>query len=220
MTDPIAALAERMWRVHPKELQDLGTTRQQWYEFEIRKLVKGLSAAPASFAEGIEAAAKVAERTARGRNLPSTIEACEDIATAIRALEPIAPAFDRDADCAICGMNEGCDHTVAERRKAWRDAAPQQSRFIDRVRAPVVHSDRAPPPASHDAPPAEPEAFAPCPTCKQYSHSIADSDLAAAFNHFQSMFSHRDDGIPTQFRFDAKTRGAAQVLMAVAIKNV
>ncbi len=59
--------------------------------------------------------------------------------------------------------------------------------------------------------------FSPCPFCKQYSHSIGEDRLAAAFNTFQSMFSHRNDGIPTQFCFDEKVRDAAQVLMAAAV---
>ena len=59
--------------------------------------------------------------------------------------------------------------------------------------------------------------FIPCPTCGRYSHSIEHADvLAAAFNHFQSMFSHRGDGIPTQHSFDETTRDAAAVLMEAA----
>lgn len=58
--------------------------------------------------------------------------------------------------------------------------------------------------------------FVPCPLCKQYSHSIGEDRLAEAFNHFQAMYSHRGDGIPTQHWFDDKTRDAAQVLMAAA----
>lgn len=60
------------------------------------------------------------------------------------------------------------------------------------------------------------ERFAPCPICKQYSHSIGEDQLARAFMHFQSMFSHRGDGIPTQHTFDEATRDAAQVLMNAA----
>jgi hypothetical protein len=56
--------------------------------------------------------------------------------------------------------------------------------------------------------------FAPCPLCRQYSHSIGEDTLAEAFRHFETMFSHRGDGIPTQFVFDEQTRDAAQVLMA------
>lgn len=58
--------------------------------------------------------------------------------------------------------------------------------------------------------------YAPCPTCKQYSHSLGDDALADAFNHFQMMIDHRGDGLPTQHLFDEKTRDAAQVLMAAA----
>lgn len=39
MSDTIAALANRFWRVHPKEIQDLGITREQFYEREMRALV-------------------------------------------------------------------------------------------------------------------------------------------------------------------------------------
>lgn len=58
--------------------------------------------------------------------------------------------------------------------------------------------------------------FAPCPICKQYSHSIGEDQLAAAFMHFGTMYSHRGDGIPTQFCFPMETRDAAQILMAAA----
>jgi|SRR6478609_2552510 len=58
--------------------------------------------------------------------------------------------------------------------------------------------------------------YAPCPTCRQYSHSIGEDQLADAFMHFQSMYSHRGDGIPTQHSFDERTRDAAQVLMIAA----
>lgn len=63
------------------------------------------------------------------------------------------------------------------------------------------------------------EGFAPCPTCRQYSHSIGEDQIAKAFRHFQGMFSHRDDGIPTQFAFDQETRDAAQVLVAALSKT-
>lgn len=64
--------------------------------------------------------------------------------------------------------------------------------------------------------PGREEDFAPCPTCHQYSHTLGDDQLTEAFMHFQSMFSHRGDGIPTQHTFDDRTRDAAQVLMAAA----
>lgn len=55
--------------------------------------------------------------------------------------------------------------------------------------------------------------FAPCPTCGRYSHSIEQYDaVAAAFNHFHMMISHRGDGSPTQNAFDDATRDAAQLL--------
>jgi hypothetical protein len=37
----IKALAERLWRVHPKEIQELGITRQKFYEQEIARFVSG-----------------------------------------------------------------------------------------------------------------------------------------------------------------------------------
>ncbi len=58
--------------------------------------------------------------------------------------------------------------------------------------------------------------FAPCPTCRQYSHSIGDDALADAFMHFQTMIAHPVRGHPMGDVFDAKTRDAAQVLMAEA----
>lgn len=63
------------------------------------------------------------------------------------------------------------------------------------------------------------EPFTPCPTCKQYSHSIGGDALAEAFRHFDAMICHRGDDTPTQFRFDEATRNAAQVLMARAIRT-
>jgi hypothetical protein len=58
--------------------------------------------------------------------------------------------------------------------------------------------------------------YAACPLCKQYSHSIREDMLGEAIRHFQMMFSHRGDGIPTQFCFDEQTRDHAQVLVAAA----
>jgi hypothetical protein len=39
LTEQIEAVADRMWRVHPKELQDAGITRKQFYAQEIRALL-------------------------------------------------------------------------------------------------------------------------------------------------------------------------------------
>lgn len=60
------------------------------------------------------------------------------------------------------------------------------------------------------------EGYAPCPTCGQYSHSIGEDELAAAFNHFQMMYAHLVRGHPMGYVFDEQTRNAAQVLMAAA----
>lgn len=56
--------------------------------------------------------------------------------------------------------------------------------------------------------------YAPCPTCGQYSHSIPEDRVAAAFNHFHMMYDPRGDEIPTQHWFDDHTRDHAQVLVA------
>lgn len=42
----IKDLAERLWRVHPREIQDLGITRQEFYEREITRLIESLSQGP------------------------------------------------------------------------------------------------------------------------------------------------------------------------------
>lgn len=59
------------------------------------------------------------------------------------------------------------------------------------------------------------DGFAPCPLCHQYSHSLGDDAVTAAFNHFQSMVAHPVRGHPMGNAFDEKTRDAAQVLMSV-----
>jgi hypothetical protein len=41
MIDAIAALAKRFWTVLPREIQDLGITREQFYEREMRALFTG-----------------------------------------------------------------------------------------------------------------------------------------------------------------------------------
>lgn len=60
----------------------------------------------------------------------------------------------------------------------------------------------------------------PCTLCGQYSHSLSDDDLAEAFRHFQAMYDHRGDGMPTQHWFDERTRDAAQVLMEAARRGM
>lgn len=58
--------------------------------------------------------------------------------------------------------------------------------------------------------------YAPCPTCKQYSHSLGDDALTDAFNHFQAMTAHPVRVHPMGHVYDEKTRDAAQVLMSAA----
>jgi len=58
--------------------------------------------------------------------------------------------------------------------------------------------------------------YAPCPICRQYSHSIDEDDLADAFMHFQSMIAHPVRGHPMGDAFDERTQWAAQVLVAAA----
>ena len=62
------------------------------------------------------------------------------------------------------------------------------------------------------------EGYEPCPTCRQYSHSIGCDVVAVAFNHFQSMIAHPIRGHPMGDAFDEQTRDAAQVLMAQLAK--
>lgn len=56
--------------------------------------------------------------------------------------------------------------------------------------------------------------FEPCPTCKQYSHSIGDGLVAEAVLHFTTMTAHPVRGTPMGDVFDAKTRDYAQRLVA------
>lgn len=60
--------------------------------------------------------------------------------------------------------------------------------------------------------------FVPCPACKQYSHSIGEDQLTAAFNHFHTMLAHPVRGHAMCDAFDEKTKDAAQVLMSAAMK--
>jgi hypothetical protein len=59
------------------------------------------------------------------------------------------------------------------------------------------------------------EDFAPCPTCRQYSHSIGNDAVTAAFNHFQAMYAHPVRGHPMGHVFEEETRDAAQVMMGL-----
>lgn len=57
----IKAVADRMWRVHPRELQDAGITRKEFYEREIRALLAAQPDAEAIRREALEEAAQVIE---------------------------------------------------------------------------------------------------------------------------------------------------------------
>src|SRR3546814_9964486 len=54
----------------------------------------------------------------------------------------------------------------------------------------------------------------PCPTCRQYSHSIGEAQHNQAYMHFQSMIAHPVRGHPMANAFDDQTRDAAEVPMA------
>jgi len=56
--------------------------------------------------------------------------------------------------------------------------------------------------------------YSPCPVCGQYSHSIAGGLLEEAHLHFETMISHRGDGLPTQHVHNSETRDMAQRLLA------
>jgi hypothetical protein len=70
--------------------------------------------------------------------------------------------------------------------------------------------------AGHSASVPNASGFAPCPFCKQYSHSIGEDRLAAALMHFEMMYAHPLRGHPMGRVFDERTRDAAQVLIAAA----
>ena len=80
MIDTIAALAKRFWSVHPNEIQDLGITREQFYEREMRALV----ATQAARIEALEAAlAQIAELTNAFKN--TTCSTCRKAGVVARA---------------------------------------------------------------------------------------------------------------------------------------
>lgn len=57
--------------------------------------------------------------------------------------------------------------------------------------------------------------YAPCPTCKQYSHSLREDDVGRAFMHFQTMVCENPmKDYPTGHMFQAQTRDAAQLLVS------
>jgi hypothetical protein len=56
--------------------------------------------------------------------------------------------------------------------------------------------------------------FSPCPTCRQYSHSLGQGQQTGAYMHFQSMVAHPVRGHPMANAFDDQTRDAAEVLVS------
>lgn len=58
------------------------------------------------------------------------------------------------------------------------------------------------------------EGYAPCPTCKQYSHSIGEGLVSEAIMHFTAMEAHPFRGTPMGHAFDEQTREYAQRLVA------
>ena len=56
--------------------------------------------------------------------------------------------------------------------------------------------------------------FSPCPTCRQYSHSLGQGQQTEAYMHFQSMVAHPVRGHPMANAFDDRTRNAAEVLVS------
>jgi len=79
MSNAIAALANRFWRIHPKEIQDLGITREQFYEREMRALFT------------TQATARIEQLEARlDRAVTRGLDQVERIATLEAALREIA----------------------------------------------------------------------------------------------------------------------------------
>src|SRR3546814_18385057 len=56
--------------------------------------------------------------------------------------------------------------------------------------------------------------FSPCPTCRQYSHSIGEAQHNQAYIHFQSMIDHTVRGYLMANAFDDQTQDAGAVPMA------
>jgi hypothetical protein len=90
----IAALAKRFWTVHPKEIQDLGVTREQFYEREMRALFAALSGQPQTARETIiEECASIADdhTPAKHQGTLAAHVTGRTIAKAIRALSLSRP---------------------------------------------------------------------------------------------------------------------------------
>ena len=89
MNDAIAALANRFWSVLPRDIQDLGITREQYYEREMRALFT-------------TQAARIEQLEARlDRAVTRGLEQVERIATLEAALRVFADplSWRRDGSC-------------------------------------------------------------------------------------------------------------------------
>ena len=115
--------------------------------------------------------------------------------------------------CPFCGTNAtlfaGAAHVFCQNSVTCGASISLPHHYNTEAEAIAAWNTR---PARMDAAPG----FGPCPTCRQYNPPIGDDELAEAHLHFQSMFSHRGDGIPTQYTFDERTRDMAQRLVAAA----
>lgn len=99
-------------------------------------------------------------------------------------------------DCAVCNQPYHRHHQNGVRR-----ICPVYASYRPKETQPVAD---------------EQGSFEPCPTCKQYSHSIGGDQLADAFMHFETLLAHPVRGHAMGPAFDEKTRDAAQVLVAAA----
>ena len=86
MIDAIAALANRFWRIHPREIQDLGITREQFYEREMKNLfaiqaarIEQLEARlDRAVTRGLEQVERIATLEAALREIIQTLESLND----------------------------------------------------------------------------------------------------------------------------------------------
>jgi len=85
MIDAIAALANRFWRIHPNEI-DLGITREQYYEREMRALFATQAARiellearlDRAVTRGLEQVERIATLEAALRGIIQTLESLND----------------------------------------------------------------------------------------------------------------------------------------------
>jgi hypothetical protein len=95
--DAIAALAKRFWSIHPKEIQDMGITREQFYEREMRALFATLvpgepQSAPVQASEFWEALKQQCAATPDKSKVKALIQVrCEDVVAAWNTLAHSRP---------------------------------------------------------------------------------------------------------------------------------